>query len=342
MSFSLLKAAKTARSLIRGGELTKATDVVLRALGGAPAQRRDAPLAPAARTARTPDRRAGDFVDGRLATASQARYKLYIPPGAPAQAPLVVMLHGCTQDPDDFASGTAMNARAEAQGFYVLYPEQPSSANMSRCWNWYRPGDQRRDAGEPALIAEMTRAVIAAHDLDPSRVHVAGLSAGGAMAAIVASQYPELFASVGVHSGLPIGSAANVPDAFSVMRTGRSHKSSRAHAAMRFVPTIVFQGDRDTTVHPANGLQVVEQALSARHDLPDATKDATKGVSSGGKRYTQTTYRSKSDAVLAEHWMLHDVAHAWSGGDLQGTHTDAKGPSATDEMLRFFRAHPRT
>ncbi len=194
------------------------------------------------------------------------------------------------------------------------------------------------------MIATMTRAVIAEYDLDPARVHIAGLSAGGAMAAIVASRYPELFASVGVHSGLPTGAASNVPDALSVMRTGRPRRaaSTRDDTTAHFVPTIVFHGDRDGTVNPANGLQVVEQALALRSDGSPATAAATEGVSPGGKRYTQTTYRSQSGEPLAEYWLLHDVAHAWSGGDRRGTHTDVEGPSATDEMLRFFRSHPQT
>ncbi|MEO8936665.1 MAG: PHB depolymerase family esterase [Burkholderiaceae bacterium] len=280
-------------------------------------------------------RDSGRFIDGSLAfDGLQARYKLFIP-GVPAAEPqLIVLLHGCTQDPDDFAAGTAMNVRAEQQGFYVLYPMQSAAANPSRCWNWYRPDDQQRDRGEPALIAGMTRDVIDRYGIDADRVYAAGLSAGGAMAAILGSRYPELFAAVGVHSGLPAGAAANIPDALSAMRSGTRRGQRTATPLAAQVPTIVFHGDRDTTVHPVNGESVIDDVVVGA-DAPAVVK----GQAPGGKGYSNSTYRDVEGKVVAEHWIVHGLAHAWSGGNPEGTHTDADGPSATDEMLRFFGEH---
>ena len=155
---------------------------------------------------------AGTFTSGSHTHATLTRrYKLYVPTQSTGQPqPLVVMLHGCTQNPDDFAVGTGMNERAREQGFCVLYPEQSQDANPQRCWNWFKHNHQRRGSGEPALIASMTQAIMKEHNIDPRRVFIAGLSAGGAMAAIVADAYPDIFAAVGVHSGLPNGAASNV------------------------------------------------------------------------------------------------------------------------------------
>jgi poly(hydroxyalkanoate) depolymerase family esterase len=275
------------------------------------------------------------------------RYKLYMPTPSTGQArPLVVMLHGCTQNPDDFAVGTGMNERAREQGFCVLYPEQSPDANPQRCWNWFKHNHQRRGSGEPALIASMTQAIMKEHNIDPRRVFIAGLSAGGAMAAIVADAYPDIFAAVGVHSGLPSGAASNVAEALAVMSSGYrgniqngklpTQTPQRTH---RLVPTIVFHGDQDHTVHPRNGEQVIASALgSASATIPQVVQ----GVSVHGRRYTSSTHHGNTGKVLTEHWLVHGAGHAWSGGHAKGSYTDAKGPDATAEMLRFFFAHPHT
>ncbi|MBC7986211.1 MAG: PHB depolymerase family esterase, partial [Sphingomonadaceae bacterium] len=174
--------------------------------------------------------------------------------------PLVVMLHGCTQSADDFARGTGMNRLADELGFIVAYPAQSASANAQKCWNWFRPGDQRRDQGEPALIAAVTREIIAERRIDPARVYIAGLSAGGAAAAVMGDAYPDLYAAVGIHSGLACGAARDLPSALMAMKNGGAAAPGR-HA--RFTPVITFHGDRDATVHEANSRRIIAMASAA-------------------------------------------------------------------------------
>ena len=260
-------------------------------------------------------------------------YKVYVPSGYTGQPlPVVVMLHGCTQNPDDFARGTRMNAVAEERTFLVVYPEQPRSANMQRCWNWYEPGDQQREGGEPALIAGIVRQAIVEFSADTNRVYAAGLSAGGAAAAILAATYPDLFAAVGVHSGLACGAARDVPSAFAAMRgDGAGASSGKQHA----VPTIVFHGDGDKTVNVANGDRVAAQGLSG----PNLTRTVSEGRTPDGVAYTRTVRTDASGRAVLEQWVLHGTGHAWSGGDPSGSFTDARGPDASREMVRFFLAH---
>ena len=271
-------------------------------------------------------------------------YKLFVPEAALAgePLPLVVMLHGCTQDPDDFAAGTRMNELGQERGFLVLYPQQGPRSNASKCWNWFRPGDQRRGEGEPALIAGMTRHVMATHAVDAGRVYVAGLSAGGAMAAILGREYPDLFAAIGVHSGLPQGAAHDVASAFSAMKNGPAAKRPRTGStapAKAGAPAIVFHGDSDSTVNPVNGQQVIDDLLSqATAATPERTAQADAGAHRG---FTRTTYRDAKGRSQAELWEVHGAGHAWSGGSTAGSYTEAPGPDATREMLRFFDEHPR-
>jgi len=343
MSSSFERLMADATRLTRAGNLRDATAAIRAALAGAaPAAARDDPdvIDVQAREIGTdaplPVQRvppAGQFIDGSHADAAGTRaYKLYVPPGWRGQAlPLVVMLHGCTQNPDDFAAGTGMNDAALERDFFALYPAQAQNANPSRCWNWFKHNHQRRGRGEPALLAGMTLAVTQRYGIDLRRVYVAGLSAGGAMAAILGDAYPELFAAVGVHSGLPTGSATDARSALAAMKGGVPAAAGTA-ATGRTPPIIVFHGDRDATVHPVNGERVAAAGAGA------AAPELERGRSSRGREYTRRVYREGSGRVVVEHWVVHGAGHAWSGGSARGSYTDALGPDATAEMLRFFFA----
>lgn len=256
--------------------------------------------------------------------AGRRNFKLYVPESKPSKnPPLLVMLHGCNQNPDDFALGTRMNAMAEACGMIVVYPEQPKKANISGCWNWFNPAHQRRGAGEPAIIAGLTQKIISEFNCNPGRVFVAGLSAGGAMAVIMGECYPDIFSAVGVHSGLAYQSANDIVSAFEAMRGVKYKAKTRSN--MR---TIVFHGDADTTVHASNGEEVAAMHPSSqteeRFTIPQK------------KSYTRSLETNSKGRSIKEYWVLHGVGHAWSGGSPAGSYTDPKGPDASQEMLRFF------
>ena len=392
MNSTLHDLLRSATQLTGSGRLREATAAIQRALGGGLPMARSATPAPtctsptvdvidgcvhelpersdpvpAAEPALRESPRSTPATPGRARVVDGAhtragltrRYRLYLPHGATGQArPLVVMLHGCTQTPDDFATGTGMNALADTHGFCVLYPEQPQDANPSKCWNWFKHNHQSRERGETALIADMTQAVVREQGLDAGRVYIAGLSAGGAMAGLVAAAYPEIFAAVGVHSGLAPGVARSLPDALAAMRgavggtvlpaglQGGLPQGLRAAAVAPVkidlpVPTIIFHGDQDRTVHPVNGEQVLAAALRA--DGTGARACVEQGASTQGKRYTRSTYATDGGQLVAEHWLVHGAGHAWSGGDAAGSYTDAQGPDASREMWRFFESQaPRT
>jgi poly(hydroxyalkanoate) depolymerase family esterase len=284
----------------------------------------------------------GKFIEATYSNpAGRRAYKLYIPSGYHGQAlPLVVMLHGCTQSPDDFAAGTRMNLIAEEQTCLVVYPAQPSEANAAKCWNWFRPSDQRRDQGEPSLIAGITRQVMRDYSVDPQRVYIGGLSAGAAAAAVMGATYPDLYAAIGVHSGLAWGAANDLPSAFTAMRQGDVPAFSGSgdiatllgHGSA--VPTIVFHGDRDNTVHPRNGDHVIAQKRTA-----NLQKKVHRGRVPEGHAYTRTIHTDASGRPMLEHWEIHGAGHAWSGGSPAGSYTDPRGPDAAREMLRFFLDH---
>ncbi len=278
------------------------------------------------------------FKNGSHETAFGTRsYKLYVPAAAktaPAPLPLIVMLHGCGQSSTDFARGTGMNALAEEFGFLVLYPAQARDAHNHRCWNWYKRGDQKRGAGEPALLADMTRQIIADWRVDPARVYVAGLSAGAAAALILATEYPDIFAAVGVHSGLAAGAAR---DSAAVPRAMQSGDPGQRHDIQ--MPTIIFHGDRDKVINPRNGRFIAIRALEAYDHLDRAEKT---GRIAGGREFTRTVHRVGTGRPYIEQWVVHGSGHAWSGGHDAGGYTDPTGPDASREMVRFFLRHRTT
>jgi poly(hydroxyalkanoate) depolymerase family esterase len=334
-----LFGAATSAQPHRFGALRALLDCVKRRSGfGLQGLRQPAPVS-------TPDivPAGGKFIEATYSNSAGTRaYKLYIPSRYQGQAlPLIVMLHGCTQSPDDFAAGTRMNLIAEEQTCFVVYPAQPSDANPAKCWNWFRPTDQRRGQGEPSLVAGITRQVMREYSVDPQRVYICGLSAGAAAAAVMGATYPDLYAAIGVHSGLACGAANDLPSAFVVMRQGdlaAASGSGDVSGVLRegpAVPTIVFHGDQDTTVHPRNGDHVIAQSMRTTN----SQKTVQRGRVPGGHSYTRTIHADQSGRAILEHWEIHGAGHAWSGGSPAGSYTDPRGPDAAREMLRFFLEH---
>jgi poly(hydroxyalkanoate) depolymerase family esterase len=285
----------------------------------------------------------GKFIEAVFTNAAGSRaYKLYIPSHYQGQAlPLIVMLHGGTQTPDDFAAGTRMNLIAEEQTCLVVYPAQHGHANPAKCWNWFRGSDQRRGRGEPSLIAGITRQVMHDYSVDPQRVYVGGLSAGAAAAAVMGATYPDLYAAIGVHSGLACGAADDLISAFAAMRGDSRYSTASGKATdvledqQPFVPTIVFHGDRDNIVHPRNADHVISCSLKASK----WRKKVDRGCVPDGHAYTRTIHTDANGRAMLEQWCIHGAGHAWSGGSPAGSYTDPQGPDAAREMLRFFRDH---
>ena len=339
--------------LTRAGDLAKAAALIRDALNGSASGSDDAPAAKrsaggvidlvAERAGVEPGPKEQPFVPWsgfearrHVGAAGAIDYMLYRPKSCAAGMPLVVMLHGCTQSPEDFARGTRMNQLAEELGFLVVYPRQTQAANQQRCWNWFRPGDQQRGCGEPALIAGLTQDIIASERVDGARVYVAGLSAGGAAAAIMAEAYPDLFAAVGIHSGLACGAARDLPSALTAMKRGGSQARGKRRTSARAVPVITFHGDRDGTVHEVNAREIVEKATAS---VGESVRVETETGAAGGRRYTRSLSRDEAGRVMIEQWTVAGAGHAWSGGDPSGSYADPTGPDASREMLRFFLGH---
>ncbi|WP_232962184.1 alpha/beta hydrolase family esterase [Paracoccus tegillarcae] len=269
---------------------------------------------------------------GRLTYSCDAGSRAYVlhVPTAPVQG-LLMMLHGCTQTPEDFAAGTNIVDSALALGWAVVFPAQSRGDNAQSCWNWFSGADQQRDRGEPAILAGLARELAMKHGVPKNRTFVAGLSAGGAMAVILGETYPDVFSGVAVHSGLPYGSARGVNEAFAAMTGNPARRSGKTRTAA--VPTIVFHGTADRTVVAANGGQIIADSLAK------AEGQQTQIVQTGsaqGKSFTQTATLATDGSPLTEHWEIDGLGHAWSGGNPAGSHTDANGPSASAEILRFF------
>lgn len=275
------------------------------------------------------------LVEGVYQNAAGSRaYRLFIPSGYHGQAiPLVVMLHGCTQSPEDFAAGTRVNFIAEERTCFVAYPAQRVEANQAKCWNWFRTADQQRGGGEPSLIAGITRQIMQDYSINPRRVYVGGLSAGAAAAAIMGSTYGDLYAAIGIHSGLACGAATDLPSALIAMRQGGGPEAVPSDGPP--IPTIVFHGDRDTTVHSNNGDRIVRQSVGGTN----TTEKVHRGQVPAGHAYTRTVHTDAAGRGILEHWEIHGGGHAWSGGSPAGSYTDPDGPDATREMLRFFFEH---
>jgi poly(hydroxyalkanoate) depolymerase family esterase len=303
----------------------------------ASAQQTAGPVAPGAFTAHD-----------HASSAAHRAYKLYVPASRSKRPrPLLMMLHGCQQDPDDFAAGTRMNAWADRHGFLVAYPAQTARDNGARCWSWFEPLEQEREGSEASQLVGIVGDIAQTHALDRASVFVAGLSAGAAMAVILGEAYPDVFAAVGAHSGLPWGAADSMASALSAMRRGNpqgtklragSAQARARSAAWHGVPTIVFHGDSDHTVAVSNGEAIVEQAL---HSFPGGARAlqlqaVEPTVSATGHDSTTTRYVDKAGCSRVESWAVHGGAHAWSGGSSEGSFTDPDGPDASAEMVRFF------
>lgn len=343
---------KNVLDLTRAGDLTRATDLIQQMLAGKPI------ASTAAATGQVIDitprlHTGGVKADRSTATApvtsvranttkqrftgkgGALAYDLYVPATAADDMPLVIMLHGCNQSARDFALGTRMNEFAEEFGFVVAYPEQPSGANAQRCWNWFRTADQGRDSGEAALIAGLTREIAATQAIDRSRIYIAGLSAGGAAAANMAAAYPDLYAAVGIHSGLACGAAKDMPGAFAAMNGGAVVQPI---GDKPFVPTITFHGGRDGTVKPINSTQIHDrQRGHARLSGTRLVED--QGVTASGRRYVKAAQVDASGRSMSENWTVPDAGHAWAGGSAAGSYTDPTGPDSSRELVRFFLQH---
>ena len=286
---------------------------------------------------RTPHASEGIYTD----TVGSLQYKLYLSTVLRRRPPLFVMLHGAGQDACDFAAGTRMHEVVEECGGVALFPEQSRHAHPMGCWNWYDTRHQFAEAGEPAMLAGLTRHIIANHDVDPTQVYVAGMSAGGAMAVILGQAYPNLYAAVGVHSGIPAGIAHDLTSALRAMNSGPpvSHSETGDRGSLRPpIPTIVFHGDRDRTVHPLNAAAVVEQALSKKSEALGGglVLPAVETFKPGGRDVTISKHARQFGQPHAELWIVHGVGHAWTGGSSKGSYTDEAGPDASREMRRFF------
>ncbi|MEW9585593.1 PHB depolymerase family esterase [Paraburkholderia sp. DGU8] len=372
MNEDFLQSMKDAFHLLRTKGPAEATAVVQRALNGADAQAGHARTPPIPHTPptasnwtkawsdlqaeadvrtqthaqakpHTPAPRAFDAATpGAFSThtfsnrAGQRQYKLYVPAVYNNEPlPLIVMLHGCTQNADDFAAGTRMNEMAERHGFIVVYPNQAQAANHSKCWNWFKPGDQQRGLGEPSMIEGITREVMTHYRVDARRVYVAGLSAGGAMADVMLNTSPDLYAAACVHSGLAHGCAKDLPSALAAMKGGKPRRKPARGAPRR--PLIVFHGDADATVHPSNATDLVA-SFDAGSTTVDAPATAARASEQG--RGATLQRRVAANGIEAEYWLIHGAGHAWAGGSQRGSYTDPTGPDASAEMLRFFLAHP--
>lgn len=300
---------------------------------------------------------AGTWAAGSATNAAGTRaYKVWIPTGyaAGSQLPMILMLHGCTQNPDDFAAGTQMNNYADQYKFFTVYPDQPDSANGTKCWNWFLPEDQTRDAGEPSIIAQVVRDVQTTYGIRRDKTFVAGMSAGAAMTVIMGAAYPDLFSAIGVSAGLEYRAGDSAATGVLAQQIGGPDPNTQGRLAFvemgvraHRMPTIVFHGTLDLTVQYVNGPQIVEQYAQTNDYIDDGiNNDSVNYVAdqtttgtvpvAGGKNYTRSVYNDALNRPLLEFWSVERMSHAWSGGSSVGSYTDPTGPNASFEMVRFF------
>jgi poly(hydroxyalkanoate) depolymerase family esterase len=285
-------------------------------------------------------------------SAGTLSYETYVPASYKqgSQMPLIVALHGCTQTADNFRTQTRFDDLAASKGFIVVYPEQSKANNNLTCWNWFQQADMQRGSGEPSLIAGITKTVQAKYGVDPNKVYVGGLSAGGAMAAVMGATYPDIYAAIGVGSGCEY--SAGAPCA-GYQSADPEQAGKSAHQAMgtnaRVLPFIVFQGDQDTTVPPVNAQQAVRagQVMADLADdgdengsIPTGAAKVVNGQAPGGESYTVSFYNDGTGKELAQYWLVHGMGHAWSGGDASQQFSDPKGPDESLAMYDFFMDHP--
>jgi len=344
----LLDAVGEALSLVRQSNLAEATALLRRALSGEEPQDRDsAPvprllLAPGPAVAppnAAPETEPAHYFGERFlkrvyrGPAGSLNYRLYVPADHERRdLALIVMLHGCTQNPEDFALGTQMNGLADEFGLIVAYPHQPRRANAAGCWNWFDRRHQSRGSGEPAKLAGLAEALAKEFGVGRERIFAAGLSAGGAMAEVLAATYPDVFAAVGVHSGLPYRSAVDVPSAFAAMKGAEAPEPAPPAADERRGRKIIIHGGADGTVNPVNGKRILAEAERGPARLERSELD----WDIAGGHVERTVLRDAEGRVQIEHWQVEGGGHAWFGGDPRGSYTQTVGLDASRVMVRFF------
>jgi poly(hydroxyalkanoate) depolymerase family esterase len=310
----------------------------------------------------------GKWIAGTARAAGGSRkFKLWVPVTIETSSqnervwPLVMLLHGCTHGAQDMAAISGMNEVAATNQFLVVYPEQVRRANLMKCWNWFRPKHQARDAGEPSILAAVVDQVRSTHNVDAGRIYVAGVSAGGAMASILAATYPDIFAALAVFAGAEFKAATSTSEAFAAMKHGgpdplrqgqlafETMRSGLTFKDRRRMPLIVFHGTADTRVNPVNADQAIAQwgktneSLSAAHG--ESGFALTEKVIDGrmpnhvpdGYVYQRHIYLEADARPLMEKWLIQGLGHAWCGSPKPSRYGDPKGPNASAEIWRFFR-----
>ena len=285
----------------------------------------------------------------------QRAYRIHEPPTLAANPAVLVMLHGCRQTPENIAEGTRLNEHADERGWIVVYPDQSETANKYRCWNWFDPANQRGE-GECALVVAMLAAVRARYDLPDAPAFLSGMSAGGALASVLALRYSSLWSGVAIHSGLPFGAAVDPWSAVRVMREGPQNldpvlalslAQHEAGETVQPVPAMIFHGAADNVVDRRNADLLVRQFLgwngflgtkAAWDDAPLPGADIQLLSEVAGHSYILRDYVQGGLAPVRECEVI-EMSHAWSGGDSALPYNDELGPDGTALMLDFFAEH---